>query len=110
MLVAASPEAIEILQNLLGHEIEIVTSNSIEEAVALLGQNIHLVICEIYFAESRMFDFLRIAKANPITRNIPFLCFRDTNSSMNLVVYESLHIACKALGASAFLDRYEEKT
>ena len=29
---------------------------------------------------------------------------------MNIAVYEGLHIACKALGASAFLDRYEEKT
>lgn len=110
ILVADSQDGVNTIQNILGKERSIISSNSIDEAVALLKKNVCMVICGVHFDECRMFDFLRIAKANSATRNIPFLCFRGLDLSIGLTIFESLHIACKALGAEDFVDLYQLKT
>jgi hypothetical protein len=57
-----------------------------------------------------MFDLLRIAKADPELRGIPFLCFRDIDSQLAPLMIEALRIACTALGTGAFIDLFQLKS
>lgn len=107
ILAADVPQGIQTLRNVLTAEAEIVVASTMEEAMSLLKGGADLIVCGIHFDESRMFDLLRVAKADPATRPIPFLCFRDMESELAQPVLESLQIACNALGAVAFVDLFQ---
>jgi CheY-like chemotaxis protein len=64
-----------------------------------------LILCTIVFDESRMFDFLRLAKSKPESRRIPFVCARVRGHILRSpTALESAAFTCRALGAEAFLD------
>lgn len=110
VLAADTPEGVNTLRNVLGHTLEIVEAGCFEGALKQSSSGIDLIICGIHFDESRMYDLLRLVKANPVTRAIPFICFRDMDSALSPPVLESLQIACNALGAVAFIDLFQLKT
>jgi hypothetical protein len=56
----------------------------------------------VRFDESRMIDLLKAAKAEPATRDTPFVCFRLTPFS--LAMRKAIEITVLALGALAFVD------
>jgi len=94
----------------LGTEFDIVgVCTTLSEAISSLHRDVESIVCEIHFDDSRMFDLLRLAKADPATREIPFVCFRDMDSHLAPPFLESLQIACKALGAVAFIDLFDLK-
>lgn len=109
ILTADTPQWIEALRQLLEPHAEIVTADRMEPAVEHIRSGVDLIICGIHFAESRMFDLLRLAKADPATRGIPFLCIRYRDLGLTPAVFEGLQIACQALGAVAFVDFYDLK-
>lgn len=108
MLAADTPTGLETLR-VVFESMELCYAQSIEEAIELLRTDIDIIVCGIHFAESRMFDLLRLAKANSATRAIPFVCYRDLDSELGSAVLESLEIAAKALGAATFVDMHTLK-
>src|SRR5215212_4568625 len=105
ILVAASPKPREVLERILeGHEL--VCAETMAQAERLLQkQAFDLIICTIVFDESRMFDFLRLAKSRLEWQRIPFVCARVRGHILRSpTVLEAAVFTCRELGAAAFLD------
>jgi CheY-like chemotaxis protein len=105
ILIAASPKPCEIMRRILrGHNLA--CAESMHDAEEFLHkQAFDLIVCTILFDDSRMFDFLRLAKSRPDWRGIPFVCTRAQVTTIpNRVAIEAVAFTCKALGAEAFLD------
>ena len=64
-----------------------------------------LIICTIVFDESRLFDFLRVAKSRLEWQRIPFVCARVRGHIVRSpTALEAAAFTCRELGAAAFLD------
>ena len=105
ILVAASPEPRAIVERIIaGHDL------SYAETMARAEQLLHevtfdLIICTIVFDESRLFDFLRIAKSRLEWQRIPFVCARVRGHIVRSpTALEAAAFTCRELGAAAFLD------
>ena len=105
ILVAASPEPSEILKRILaGHQLFCVETVAQGEQF-LRERTYDLIISTIVFDESRMFDFLRLAKSKPVWQRTPFVCARVRSHILQSpTALESTAFTCLALGAQAFLD------
>src|SRR5919106_586772 len=101
LLVAIPPPAFIALERALGSYVGLAPVHTFEHAIERLGQNgnIAIVLCGVFFAESRMLELLRaVRKARP---TLPFICCRILpRESPGL---ESLKIVLESLGAS-FID------
>ena len=105
ILLAASPEPRAIIERIIaGHDL------SCAETMARAEQLLHeatfdLIICTIVFDESRLFDFLRIAKSRPEWHRIPFVCARvRAHIVRSPTALKAAAFTCRELGAAAFLD------
>ncbi|MFN8657290.1 MAG: hypothetical protein U0105_13195 [Candidatus Obscuribacterales bacterium] len=105
ILVAHTAEGQGFLTNALADH-TVSYAKTMEEAIRLLeSESFSLIVCGMQFDDSRMFDLLRHCKSNPKHRDVPFGCVRLVDSNYSSpVILESLEIASKALGATAFLD------
>src|SRR4051812_39489478 len=105
ILIAASPEPRAVLERILsGHELS--CAETMAHAEQLLGERtFDLIICTIVFDESKMFDFLRLAKSTPEWQRIPFVCARVRSQILRSPsALEAAAFTCRALGAELFLD------
>ena len=105
ILVAASPEPRAILERILaGHQL--FCAEGMVQAEQFLGERtFDLIICTIVFDESRMFDFLRLAKSRLEWQGIPFVCARVRGHLLRSpTALEAAVFTCRQLGAAAFLD------
>jgi CheY-like chemotaxis protein len=105
ILVAASPAPRAIVERILaGHDLS--CAGDMAQAEKLLTEEaFDLIICTVVFDESRMFDLLRLAKANPERRSIPFVCARVREHILRSPsVVKATAFTCGALGAQAFVD------
>lgn len=90
---------------------DVVPCLTLEEAqLVLLNEDIDLLMCGVYFDESRMFDLLRFAKAHPRTSAIPILCIKATPGMLGATFLQAADIATRALGAREFVDFAEWET
>lgn len=111
ILVAASPQPREVLKRVLaGHDLT--CSATMGEAEWFLGrQTFALIVCTISFDDSRMFDFLRLAKAKAKWQKIPFVCARVRRTTLTSeIALEAVAFTCRELGAAAFVDIGHYKT
>lgn len=105
ILVAAAPEPRAIVERILaGHEL--VYAETMAQAEQFLrDRTFALIICTVVFDESRMFDFLRLAKSRVEWQRIPFVCARVRHHILRSpAALEAAAVTCRALGAEAFLD------
>lgn len=102
VLVAGTQPAIATVQELLGAEVETMAAHSLDEALHRLEAHPDMILCNVRFDESRMFDLLKEAKSRPETRDTPFVCFRL--APLSAPWRASLEAAVLAIGATAFVD------
>jgi len=102
VLIAGTDPAVETVQHLLGAEVDYVTANSLDEALRRLDAHPDLILCNVRFDESRMLELLQAVKAEPATRETPFICFRL--APLTAALRKSIEVAVLALGALAFVD------
>jgi response regulator of citrate/malate metabolism len=77
---------------------------TVAEARKLLAAAQHdLVAIGVYFDDSRMFDLVRVLRADRKYATVPIVCVRSRVGFMN-VSTETLETTAKALGADVFLD------
>lgn len=108
ILVAASPEPRAIVERILaGHELT--CAETMQQAEQFLGERrFDLIVCTIVFAESKMFDLLRLVKSRPDWDQIPFIGARGRpNILQSPSALRTAAFTCGALGAEAFLDMAE---
>lgn len=88
------------------HGNDLISAETIEEAVKLLrARAFDLIVCTVMFDESRMFDFLRVVKANKAWEKIPFVCARAKPQILRSpIALEAVDFTSRALGAAAFVD------
>ena len=105
VLVADGARGIAIAERMLSGTCVVVGATSTSDALRRLGAGgISLVLCDVEFDDSRMFDLLRYVRAEPSTRGIPFLCVRTRQGELAPAVVEGLDIASRALGGAGFVD------
>lgn len=75
VLVAGTRHAIDVLTTALGNEFDVAGSTTIPDAIARLPQ-VDLVMCNVQFDDSRMFEFLHEMRERHGGRNIPVICCR----------------------------------
>jgi hypothetical protein len=105
ILVAASSEPRAALDRILaGHDLS--CPETLEKAEQMLRNRFFdMIVCTVFFDESRMFDLLRLAKSTPEWQCIPFVCARVRQHVLEAsVAREAIAFTCKSLGAAEFLD------
>jgi CheY-like chemotaxis protein len=104
VLIAAAPHSLAFIARPLEKDFELVFAATLSEARSIVGPKIDLIVCGLYFDESRMFDLLRYVKADPDTRSIPFVSVKATGDDLSRTILQGIEIACKALGAHQFVE------
>lgn len=104
VLVAAPSEMDERVRECLpGHPITFV--RTMREAIAMLRlDGFELLIIELSFDESRMFELLQYVRALPRYKDAPVICLYGDHQNLSDAVIRNIDVAVKALGGMAFLD------
>lgn len=104
VLVAAALEMDERLRECLpGHALTFVRS-MYEAITALRHDGFHLLVIDLNFDESRMFELLQYVRALPRYKDVPVICVYGEHLSLSGPVIRNIDVAVKALGGMAFLD------
>ena len=104
ILVADAPPAFAAFRDALASPFELVAASTFAQARAALQPPPALVVCGCHFDEGRMYDLLRLLKATPALERVPFMAVRCMEGELDDALYESVKIAVRALGGSAFVD------
>ena len=107
VLVAGTREAVDMARAVLGEEFELLTAYSVAEALERVRGGVELVLCNVRFDDSRMFDFLGALNAMPGARRVPVICCRVERRTMSAGARRGIELALEALGVIAFLDMHE---
>lgn len=107
VLVAGTREVVEAARAALGEELELATAYSVAEALKAVQGGVELVLCNVRFDDSRMFDFLGALNATQGSQRVPVICCRVERSPMSGGARRGIELALEALGVLAFLDMYE---
>jgi len=107
ILLAAAPVSLEPLELAIGPGFTRSVARNMAQAKAELMHPFHLVVCGLYFDDSRMFDLLRHVKAEASTRATPFLAVKASSGQLRAPLLQGVEIACAALGAERFVELSE---
>lgn len=105
ILVAASPEAQVIVGRILaGHDL-IPAETMAQAKQTLQERTFDLIICTIAFDDSKMLDFLQVAKSMPEAKHTPFICAKVRPKVLRSpTALETLAYTCQELGSVKFLN------
>ena len=107
VLAAAGPELdARIRECLPGHDITFVRT-MFEAVGALRHDGFQLLVIELNFDESRMFELLQHIRAQPKYRDARVVCVYGDHLNLSAAVVRNINVAVKALGGEAFLDLRE---
>ena len=107
VLVAGTQDVVDAARAALAGEFEIATAFSVAEALKEVERGVELVLCNVRFDDSRMFDFLGALNAMPSSRRLPVLCCRVARGPVSGGARRGIELALEALGVLAFLDMHE---
>jgi hypothetical protein len=105
ILVAGTPQAVDIASRALGTRFEYRRAYSVAEALALADSGVDCVLCNVSFDESHMFEFLAGLRARKDLSAKPVVCFRILPFSEN--ARAAVDLALKAVGSTVFVDFYQ---
>jgi len=91
---------------LAGHRLTMPASCS-EAERALRAQEFALIILDVQFDESRMFEVLRLVRILDKNKLTPVVCVVSEQSKLSAVAIEGLDHAVKAMLANAFLNLHK---
>ncbi len=104
VLVAEVPGVTPIVREAWQDYFTLHFCTSMAEAERLLDSRFDVIVCGTHFAESKMFDLLRLVKSMPDMRDVPFLCVRVLDGELDSTAFQGISIAACALGAAGFVD------
>jgi hypothetical protein len=105
VLAAMRQEGAVAVERALGRYVEVVPAYTFDDAVRRLQgrHEISLVLCGLYFDETRMFDLLRFVKGTH--PGLRFVCCRIGQSEVPEVTLEAVGIAARSMGAEEFVNQ-----
>ena len=104
VLVAGTRQGIASVREVLGDEAELVGAQSVAEALAEVERGVKLIICNIRFDDSRMFDFLGALGGRAAARGVPVICCRVLHRPLSTGARRAIALALEALGVAEFVD------
>ena len=107
VLVAGTQDVVDAARAALSGELELAAAYSVAEALKQVEGGVDLVLCNVRFDDSRMFDFLGALNALPSSRRLPVVCCRVARSPVSAGARRGIELALEALGVIAFLDMHE---
>ena len=110
VLVAGTQDAVATARAALGGELELAAAYSVAEALKEVEGGVELVLCNVRFDDSRMFDFLGALNAMPRDKRLPVVCCRVARSPVSAGARRGIELALEALGVLAFVDLHEVET
>jgi hypothetical protein len=102
IFIAGTREAVRALRRIVGNDAEIVAAYSMDDALNRLDPCVDLIVCNVRFDESRMFDFLQAARSR--LPGIPIVCCRVSSSELRDGVRHAIEMALEAIGIETFVD------
>lgn len=104
VLIAGTQHAIGVLQKVLADEFHITVATSIADALAKSAAA-DLVMCNVQFDDSRMFEFVHALRESPGGRKVPVICCRVHSEALTPNLRRAIEQALDALGIAVFVDR-----
>jgi hypothetical protein len=104
VLVAGTRIGIDLVREVLGGDAELVGAQSVTEALTEVDRGVELIICNVRFDDSRMFDFLGALGARPSARGVPVICCRVLHRPLSVGARRAIALALEALGVAEFVD------
>lgn len=104
VLVAGTRHAIEVLEAVLRDFFEVAGATSMAEALAQSARA-DVVICNVHFDDSRMFEFLHALRESSEGSELPVICCRVHAEPLSPNVRRAIEHALEALGITVFVDR-----
>ena len=104
VLFAFAPASRMVLRTAIPDNFQCYWCTSLAQVQQTVHKRLDLIVCCTLFDSSQMFDLLRYCKVNPILRDTPILCVRAVGGAFDNAAFQGIAIACKAFGASEFLD------
>jgi CheY-like chemotaxis protein len=104
LVLQEKPENIRNIQEALP-DCETVVVRTVDKAFDCLNQGVyHLIISAVHLEyDGSVFDFLKLAKGHPSTRDVPFVFYCSQSSTFARSVRDGLQIAARALGAEKYI-------
>ena len=104
ILAAVRPQGAVAVRRALGEYAEVLPVYEYGDAVAALRsrRDIDLVLCGVFFDETRALDLLRFVRTECAA--LPFIACRIGSRAVPPVMAEAMGIAAKSMGAAAFID------
>jgi hypothetical protein len=103
LLICTIPAMRPVLADALSVRFNLAFCYTLREAVSLLDTGVDAVVCGIYFADGQVFDLLRLVKANPKTKHIPFFTAYGSPGELMIGVEQGIETATRALGGEGFI-------
>ena len=103
VLAAGTQDAIDLVRRALAGEATIVPALSVEAAVQRLDPDIALILANVGFDDSRIFDFLAALQEGPY-RRVPVVCFRMRSTTLPPAMEKSVELALEEAGLADFVD------
>jgi hypothetical protein len=104
VLVAGTRQGIASVHEVLADEVELVGAQSVADALAEVERGVELIICNVRFDDSRMFDFLGALAGRPAARGVPVICCRVLHRPLSAGARRAIALALEALGVDEFVD------
>src|SRR6185369_9292838 len=96
ILIAAMPEGQSAAERILGTGHEFILVAEMSEALTKLKQRaVDLILIDVHFDQSRMFDLLREVQKLPKCLSTPVICFCTQDTALTRTAHESIDIASK---------------
>ncbi len=104
VLVAGTRLGIDLVCEVLAEDAELVGAQSVLEALAEVDRGVELIICNVRFDDSRMFDFLGALGGRASARGVPVICCRVLHRPLSVGARRAIALALEALGVAEFVD------
>jgi len=106
ILLAGTLDAIATAKSVLGPDFSYRTAMSVHEATSQLRSDIDLVLCNVAFDESRMFEFIQVVRSSLADGIVPILCFRHHERALSKSTHDAIELAVRTFERVAFIDLY----
>jgi hypothetical protein len=109
VLVAGTEDAMVAVVAALGDVFDYKFASSLDDALSLVG-TVALIICNVRFDDSRMFDFVRHVRARDAGQAVPIVCFRLPDRALSKAGHDAIEQAVSLFERVSFVDLYSIQT
>jgi hypothetical protein len=104
VLVAIRPEDADVMRRVFGGEFDVINCVTLAEAQAALSADLALIACGVHFDDGRMFDLLKLVKADPQLAAIPFWGILRDEGLLSSAITRGIRTAMKSMGANGLFN------